>query len=254
MRRYFILILAAILNLHAVPEKKEITSLIKQVQSKEAKTSVVAQKKLISKMQFLQSIYKTALFRHSKKQPNSVIGINKTILELTLMVEKGLKSKDPEAKFKFQTVLKKINPSILYKQKLDVQKLIYADYKDTKVHQDSDTREFIKANRSYTNSHAVLELCDLRIIRPNTERLKSKEMSSTVYVLWSRNGSSVSDKFKDFSSFTKDFKTTCTWGNLKIIIDEKKIKWGKATIILGTGKKVIIIDKDGNSTIISIKI
>jgi hypothetical protein len=224
-------------------DQKALKEMITQLGNDSFRVRRKAQKGIVAEIGALQKTFLDMLAKAESKPSDELTKLTDKLKGLMQIMESTDKtSDDPEVTMRMQKILVETYPSFVYEQELELQKLIVAEYKNTALEDRQGSGKMAKANIYSVSNAAVLEICDLRIIRLGVKGSDYHNETDRVPIDydggWSSSGGTFSFK-------ARDQKTTCTWKDWSFTIDRRDFLIGARKIRIGEGKNILIVDANG---------
>lgn len=202
-----------------------------------------AQKSIVAEMTTLQETFLDLLAKAEDTPSNELKALTAKLKTFTLLMESVAKtSDDPEIKMRMKKIFAQTFPSLVYDQKLPIQKLIVAEFKKEAL-EDSGNGKIARVNIYAAEDVAVMEIADLRVIRTGYDKSGHHDTSSRIPVSYSGSWSSSSGS--SFSFKAKNGQTNCTWKDWNFTVDREGFAIGDRKIPIGKGKNLVIVDNKG---------
>lgn len=223
-------------------DNKTLKEMVAQLGEDNFRVRRKAQKGILTGVGSLQEKFLKLLTKANGKPTDELKALVAKLKGLVTILETTNKtSDDPEIKMRLKKILADTYPSFVYDQELGLQKLIVAKFKDMVIEK-RDSGGRAKINIYSIDNAAVMEICDLRIIRVGVKGSDYREQTQTVPIDYNGGWSSSGG---DFSFKAREGLTTCTWNEWSFTIEGKDFVIGDKKIPIGQGKNLVIVDAKG---------
>jgi hypothetical protein len=223
-------------------DEKTLKAMVAQLGDDGFRVRRKAEKGILTEVSSLQAQFLKLLTKANGKASDELKTLTAKLKVLVVVLETTNKtSDDPEIKMRLKKILMDTYPSFVYDQKLELQKLIVAKFKDTVV-EDRNSSKRVKVNIYSINNAAVMEICDLRVIRVGVKGSEYRQETDTIPIeyqgSWSSGGGS-------FSFRANSGRTNCIWKEWSFTVEPDGFVIGDRKIPIGKGKNLLIVDAKG---------
>jgi len=204
-----------------------------------------AQKYIVTNLRALQKRFLKTLDQTKNKPSAEFKKLNDKLKACIKKIEKSAaNADDPEIKMRTKKIMNKMYPSIVYEQNIKVQKLLLGTFHDITVKDD-----LVSVHTHATKNTRIVEIGDIRIIQFGMNAKKdSDDFSFKVPINYPAGGSQSSDSSGYKYYATEEFTTVRikAWNNWGFKLVHNDLVIGKKSIQVGKGKRIIIMDANGN--------